>query len=262
MYTFTQELVRVSRSRSESVTIESKHSEKIKSLKKSIKDKERTIKNLIARLDPGVDNATQTVIDDFPDPQHSDQVSAPRSEAAGGPSTALYNDDEPTDSSKDRDEVVKSKIVAENKISDGTVADMDDRDVNYNQEKHGTEALCPQLESCQIRGNKTTKKHCRCNNATKIKVLSPPVVDAFKKETSNDQPTDDEVVMLFRSSADGESRRGYTCRVCRFGECWHKAYFTYRGSLVKHVKKEHPLELQHRFNKWQTEEGSVMEDLI
>ena len=145
-----------------------------------------------------MDNTTQTVTEDFPDPQHSDQDSAPRSEAAGGQSTATHNDDEPTDSlkdsSKDRDEVAKSKIVAENKISDGTVADIDDRDANYNHEKHGTEALCPQLEGCQIRGSKTTKKHRRCNNAT----IAPPVVDASKKEISNDQPSDEVVFKLFK----------------------------------------------------------------
>ena len=230
--------------------IERKNSEKIKSLKKSIKDKEKTIKNLEGRLEPGVENATQTVIEDSLDPQHSQHEPAPKSEAAGGQSTATHNDDEPTDSSKDsskdRDEVMKSKIVAENKISDGTVADIDDRDANYNHEKPGTEALCPQLESCQIRGNKTTKKHSRCNNATKIKVLAPPVVDAFKKETSNNQPFDDMVVKLYSNT----SPLGYTCNgntlSCK------KEYGT-KGSLVKHVKEIHPLQFKHWFNKWQTE---------
>ena len=226
--------------------IESKNSEKIKSLKKSIKDRERTIKNLKARLEPGVDNATQTVMEDSPDPQHSDHDSATRSEATGGQLTATNNEDEPSVSLKDRDEAVKSKIVVENKISDGTVANSDGRDVNCNQDKHGTKALCPQLENGPIRGIKTTKKQDRCSNATKIKI-PPPAVDAFKKETSNDQPSDDVVYYLFMHES---WEYGYR-RICNFGECRRKKGYKSRGSLVESVKEEHPLELQHRFDKWQ-----------
>ena len=227
--------------------IESKHSEKIKSLKKSIKDREKTIKILKARLEPGVDNATQTVIEVSPDPQHSNHDSALRSEATGEQFTAM-NEDEHSVSLKDSDEAVKSKMVVEN--NDGTVANNDDRDVNCNQDKPGTKALCLQLEKGQTRGIKTTKKHDRCSNATKSKIL-PPAVDAFKK-TSNDQPSDDVVFKLF---VGGESwKTGYCERFCNLGECRHKKGYRSRKSLVEHVKNEHPLELQHRFNKWQTEE--------
>ena len=62
---------------------ESKHSDKIKALKNTIKDREKTIKNLRVRLESDVDASTQTVIEEFPNPLHSNQDTA-RSEAAGG----------------------------------------------------------------------------------------------------------------------------------------------------------------------------------
>ena len=157
------------------------------------------------------------------------------------------NEDEPSVSLKDRDEAVKSKIVVENKISDGTVANSDGRDVNCNQDKHGTKVLCPQLENGPFRGIKTTKKQDRCSNATKIKI-PPPAVDAFKKETSNDQPSDDMVVKHFSYTSP---YLGYTCNYGTTLSC--KKGYGLKGSLVKHVKEVHPLKFKHWFNKWQTE---------
>ena len=110
------------------------------------------------------------------------------------------------------------------------------------------EALRPQLENSTIRGNKTTKKHSRCSNATKA--LSPPVFDAFKK-TSNGQPSDDMIFQLFEEYEEGPTRCYLVCnsRECTPSLVWYES----EEELVEHVKKNHPLELQHRFNKWQTE---------